>query len=138
MSGICSAHQGHDPTCPRCTAFPLTEDEKHFYEGMDFAYEAMENNGWHPVEDCVLDGWDALYEAARKVENPPPALAKAVAEIAHMKELNRGFGRKGRAPDAVVVVRLRTDAGLGGVEEPSGNRNRAPLPREPGTPVPER
>jgi hypothetical protein len=30
MSGICSAHQGHEPGCPRCTALPavvLDKDE---------------------------------------------------------------------------------------------------------------
>ena len=72
---------------------PLTKEDVAYYKGWDESREAMERNGWHPVEDCVLDGWDALLSAARAIENQPPALAQALAAIDKMKELHRGFGR---------------------------------------------
>ena len=93
MSGICSQHQGHDPSCSRCTAIPLTKEDEAYYKGWNESREAMERHGWHPVEDCVLDGWDALLAAGRDVKDPPPALAQALSAIDKLKELHRGFGR---------------------------------------------
>lgn len=93
MSGICSAHQGHDPNCSRCTAIPLTEEQKHFYEGMDFAYEAMKNNCWTPVENCVLNVYTRLEDVVRSIaaRETHPELEKVLAEVDKLRELKRGM-----------------------------------------------
>jgi hypothetical protein len=91
MSGICSAHQGHDPNCPRCTATPLTEEDKHFYAGMEFAYEAMKNNCWTPVENYVLNIYAQLEDVARRLAGSEthPEMEKVLDKIDAIRKIGR-------------------------------------------------
>lgn len=93
MSGICSTHQGHDPECKLCTQIPLTEADKQFYAGMDFAYRSQKSNCWTAVENCVLNKYTILEEAARKsaAEFSDPDLEAALKEIDKLRELHRGM-----------------------------------------------
>ena len=93
MSGICSRHQGHDPDCPLCTAIPLTKEQEAYYKGWKESQEAIIRNCWTPVENCVLNVYTRLEDAARKAitEIGNPELEKALDEIDKLRELNRGM-----------------------------------------------
>jgi hypothetical protein len=93
MSGVCSAHQGHDKDCPRCTAIPLTPEQEAYYRGWDAARAAQLRNCWTPVENCVLNAYTRLEDAARKSisEAGDPDLEKALDDIDHLRELKRGM-----------------------------------------------
>jgi hypothetical protein len=93
MSGICSQHQGHDKNCPRCTAIPLTPEDESYYRGWDAAHAAQLRNCWTPVENCVLNVYTQLEDAARKsiAEVGNVELEKAIDDIDKLRELNRGM-----------------------------------------------
>ena len=93
MSGICSKHNGHDKNCSLCLARPLTEEEKVYYKGMD-DYRAMAlRNCWTSVENCVLNVYTALEDAARAGSSSE--IEKALKEIDKLRELKRGMWKRG-------------------------------------------
>lgn len=93
MSGICSQHQGHDPNCPRCTAIPLTEEDKAYYRGWEESRAAIIRNCWTPVENCVLNVYTKLEDAARATaaRETHPELLAVLNEIEKLRELHRGM-----------------------------------------------
>lgn len=98
MSGYCSRHQTHNATCQACLAKPLTEEQKDYYRGWEDGRAAQRRNGWHPVEDCVLDAYDELEAAARTVcfstgEVHADRLQRALVALNKLRQLHRGFGR---------------------------------------------
>lgn len=97
MSGLCSKHAGHDPTCQLCLAIPLTDREKAYYEGWDARLESIHRNGWVVSEAIVQDAYEALEKAARDLVagGPSTALEVALAEpiwaLDNLRKLKRGF-----------------------------------------------
>src|SRR5271155_1771534 len=93
MSGICSQHQGHDKACPYCTAIPLTPEQEAYYRGWDEAEAALLRNCWTPVENCVLNVYTRLEDAARKFvsESGDPDLENVIDDIDKLRELHRGM-----------------------------------------------
>jgi hypothetical protein len=96
MSGICSKHQGHDPTCNLCMAVPLTKEEEAYYKGWDEHGEAQLNNCWTPVENCVLNTFTRLEDAARKIaaSETHPDLEMVLSDIDKLRELKRGMWKR--------------------------------------------
>jgi len=66
MSGICSAHQGHNPDCRVCNAVPLTEMEKEYYKGWNDSLEAAKRNGWAIIEIVVEEAYLDLAKAVKE------------------------------------------------------------------------
>ncbi len=91
MSGICSAHISHDPDCKLCTRIPLSDAEKEWCKGFDYALASQKHHGWYAQENCVLDGFEALETAARAQPGKSPELTEALAALDHMRTLFRGF-----------------------------------------------
>jgi hypothetical protein len=93
VSGICSQHQGHDPACPRCLAIPLTDEKRAYYRGWDESLAAMRRNCWTPVENCVLNVYTRLEDAARAGDQA--ALGEVLREIDQLRDLGRGMWGRG-------------------------------------------
>jgi len=95
MSGICSHHQGHDPKCDLCTRIPLTDDQRHYYEGWQESLAALDRNGWCVVERIVVDAYEELEQAARELPTSilEGRLGRALDALDKMRLLNRGFGK---------------------------------------------
>jgi hypothetical protein len=102
MSGVCSRHQGHDPLCSLCLAVPLTDLDKAYYKGWDFALESTHRNGWVFTEAHVMDAFEELEAASRalvsggagevgELQEKFAAVASVVAKIDELRRLKRGF-----------------------------------------------
>lgn len=89
MSGLCSAHAGHDPDCRLCTSIPLTDEEKAYYRGWDERLEAVHRNGWAFAEAQCLDAYEALEKAVRADDKE--AILDAIKHLDELRQLNRGF-----------------------------------------------
>ena len=85
MSGICSAHQGHEPTCPRC-AVSSPEEAKRSQEWADAFRHGVERGAEAVAEWMEGAQWDDAGKPvptdALKVATSPTldALAKMVRE----------------------------------------------------------
>jgi hypothetical protein len=89
MSGFCSTHQGHDPTCFRCLAVPLTDLDIAYYRGWDERLESIHRNGWICTEAHVMDAFEELEVAVRA--RGTERVANALAALDELRRLNRGF-----------------------------------------------
>lgn len=65
MSGICSAHQGHDLACAQCMAIRLTDKDEAYYRGWDAALAAARRNNPGLFDGSTLR---ALAEADAKAD----------------------------------------------------------------------
>jgi hypothetical protein len=92
VSGICSQHQVRDPDCSLCTSTPFSAVDRAYCRGWEDSRVEMIRNHWTPVENCVLNIYTKLEDAARKsiAEVVDPALEEALGEIDKQRELNRG------------------------------------------------
>lgn len=96
MSGICSRHQGHDPTCRLCCAIPLSKEDEAYYRGWDEHRDALTRHHWTPVENFILNMYTKLEDEARRSmeETGDTKLKEILEKIDESRRLGRGMWKR--------------------------------------------